>query len=76
MTEKTISVIEEVTTAEISQTSLEIVAVGQQGPSGPSAIGGKSLPSPENPPTDGDLLKYDSSIQAWVYTQEFDCGTY
>jgi len=76
MSDKTVTVIETTNDVSIQSTSLEVVSVGTQGPAGPTQIGGEDLPSAQNPPSDGDLLKYDAASGAWVYTQEIDAGTY
>ena len=62
---------------EILSTNIEVVSVGTQGPqgpSGPSTIGGKDLPT--SAPSDGDMIKFSSSSDEFVYTQEIDAGTY
>lgn len=76
MSDKTVTVIETTNSAVIGSTQLEVVSVGTQGPAGPTSVGGKNLPNVDNPPSDGDLLVYDSATDAWVYTQEIDAGTY
>ena len=76
MSDKTVTVIETTNQAVIGNTQLEVVSVGTQGPAGPTQIGGEDLPSAQNPPSDGDLLKYDAASGSWVYTQEIDAGTY
>ena len=62
---------------EILSTNIEVVSVGTQGPAGPSGtstIGGKDLPT--SAPSDGDMIKFSSSSDEFVYTQEIDAGTY
>ena len=62
---------------EVLSTAIEVVSVGAQGPQGPSGtstIGGKSVPT--SAPADGNLIAFDSSSDAFVYTLEIDAGTY
>ncbi len=85
MSDKTVEIIEQnksVTvqqdgqTVVIDEATIQVVSVGTQGPAGPSLIGGKGIPSASNPPSDGDLLRYDSATDVWAFTQEIDAGTY
>lgn len=76
MSDKTVTVLETTNSVNIVSTQLEVVTVGTQGPAGPSLIGGKGIPSASNPPSDGDLLRYNSSTDVWEFTQEIDAGTY
>lgn len=76
MSDKTVIIVEQTNEAVIGSTAIEVVSVGTQGPAGPNQIGGQDLPAFENNPNDGDLLKYDATLDRWVYTQEFDAGTY
>lgn len=72
---KSITVQEDGRTVVIDSAVLNVVTVGIQGPGGPNAIGGKSLPQEETP-VDGDLLRYNSSTNLWEFTQEIDAGTF
>lgn len=73
---KSITVQEDGKTVVIDNAVLNVVTVGIQGPGGPNAIGGKSLPQDDETPSDGDLLRYNSSTNLWEFTQEIDAGTY
>ena len=73
---KTVTVQEDGSTVVIDEAVVNVVSVGTQGPAGPSLVGGKGIPSASNPPSDGDLLRYNSSTDVWEFTQEIDAGTY
>jgi len=76
MTDKTVTIVQDSKEAVINTTRLEVVTIGTQGPTGPSLIGGKPIPGATTPPTDDQLLKYDATTDAWVFTDEIDAGTY
>jgi len=85
MTDKEVNILDDVKQVTINQenkeitissTALEVVTVGTQGPAGPSLIGGKPIPGQNTPPTDDQLLQYDATTDAWVFTNEIDAGTF
>lgn len=76
-TANTVSIADVAMNVEIISTNIDVVSVGAQGPQGPSGtatIGGKNLPT--SAPSDGDMLKFSSSSDEFVYSQEIDAGTY
>lgn len=76
MSDKTVVILETTNQAVIGATAIEVVSVGTQGPAGPNQIGGQGLPELTQELSDGDFLKYDAVTGRWVYTQEFDAGTF
>lgn len=62
------------TTVLVDASTVKIVSVGTQGPSGPNAIGGFGLP--QGIPNDGEFLVFDDSTDTFVYTDTLDSGTF
>jgi hypothetical protein len=73
-TANTVSIADVALNVQIISTNIDVVSVGTQGPSGTATIGGKDLPTAT--PSDGDMIKFSSASDEFVYTQEIDAGTY
>ena len=79
-TSNTVSIPNVSMNVEIISTNIDVVSVGVQGPqgiqgpSGTAQIGGKDLPT--TAPSDGDMIKFSSASDEFVYSQEIDAGTF
>ena len=72
---KTVTVSETTNNVVVGNTNIEVATVGIQGPAGASdSLAGKTIATDSL--ADGDILIYDSTSDAWTFTQVFDAGTF